>query len=539
MHSSLQKWTAILTLVLSGICLPVLGADSDTIARQVDEIIARAELGRFRGAVVVRIGNESVVSRGYGFEDDELRPIDPQHSLFDVGSVAKSFTAATILRLVDQGKLRLDTTMGEIFAEQAGGLESITVEDLLRHRSGLGSGGRAMSRAGRLDSPDALINTLAKAQLGEKEFAYSNVGYFLLAAVIEKVGDASFEDVTRELVFKPAGLTRIGFVGDGSIPDARSTARVSKSAQGRPLITSIFEYPWNWGQRGATGVLMTPDTAAEWLEAIDAGDWLSDESHKAMLSSDQSTYGLGLHVDRDKDGVITRFGHGGSTGGFVCDIARYPLAFDGQGATVVLMAERGINLYPIESQVRRLLWTPPPTPSFAGVYLSAYEPFKNDGIYTISDALSWKGMPQYNGSDGNKRITDDRPTLILEDRARHMWSLMIRMDADKVTDLNDSLEHAVTQIAQDPIGAKTPWTRGITLQIDVRGLELTEYDSYIIDDGAMVRVEASPDHHVVLVISTPDAQHDLARVRMGGAETRALQHQIRLANPRGTEPNTP
>ncbi|HCT45191.1 MAG TPA: hypothetical protein DF699_08270, partial [Phycisphaerales bacterium] len=488
MHHTLQRCVTVMVLLLLSITPPALGSDSDELGRKVDEIIARAELGRFRGAVVIRIGNESVVSRGYGFEDDELRPIDPQHSLFDVGSVAKSFTAATILRLVDQGKLQLDTTMGQIFAEQAGELESITVEDLLRHSSGLGSAGRAMSRAGPLDSPDALINTLADAQIGEKKFAYSNVGYFLFAAVIEKVGDDSFENVTRELVFKPAGLTRIGFVGDGSIQDARSTARVSKSAQGRPLITSVFEYPWNWGQRGATGVLTTPETAADWLEAIDAGDWLSNESHEAMLSADQSNYALGLYVERNKDGGITRFGHGGSTGGFVCDIARYPLAFDGQGATVVLMAESGINLFPVQTQVRRLIWTPPPTPSFAGVYLSAYEPFNNDGLYTISDALSWKGMPQYNGSDGTKRITDDRPTLILEDRARHMWSLMIRMDADKVTELIESLEHAVTQIAQDPIGAKTPWTRGITLQIDARGLELTEYDSYIIDDGAMVRV---------------------------------------------------
>lgn len=520
---------AILVLVAFSFSQPALGSDFDELAREVDEIIAKAELGRFRGAVVVRVGDHRVISRGYGYENEELQEIDPQASLFDVGSVAKSVTSATVLRLIEQDKLKLSTTMGDVFAQQAGNLSHITVEDLLRHRSGLGSGGHALSQPGALDSADGLVNALAHAKLGDQDFQYSNVGYFLLAAVIEKTGDASFEEVTRELVFKQAGLSRIGFVGDGLVKDARPTARVANTRQGRTTTTPLFDYPWNWGQRGATGVLMTPETAADWFEALEAGDWLSDASRDAMMTPDNSTYGFGLYVQKNDDGEIARFGHGGSTGGFVCDVARFPLAFQGQGATVVLMAEAGINILPIARQIHKLIWTPPATPNFAGVYLSAYEALLKDGIYTISDGLNWRGQPQYIGSDGKKRITDDRPTIILEDRAMRMWSLMIRMDENKARDLIDELELVSSAIAHDSAGGKSPWYKGISLIVDVNGLRLNEYDAYLIEDGAIVRVEASDDHHVQLVIATPDGKHELARVRMGGGESQALSEQIRAA----------
>lgn len=526
MNSTLRQWMLILVLYVFCPAQPARGSDFDVIATEVDKIIAESELGRFRGAVVVRVGGQNVISRGYGYENEELHAIDPQVSLFDVGSVAKSVTAATILRLIEQDKLRLTSTMGDIFAEQAGNLSHITVEDLLRHRSGIGSGGRALSQPGALDTADALLDALGQAVLNDRAFQYSNVGYFLLAAVIEKAADAPFEEVTRDLVFNHAGLSRIGFVGDGSVQDARPMARVSRTRQGR-ITTPLFDYPWNWGQRGATGVLMTPQTVADWIEALEEGDWLADASREAMLAPDDSTYGLGLYVLHNNYGEITRFGHGGSTGGFVCDVARYPLAVDGQGATIVLMAEAGIDIHPISQQIVKLIWTPPAMPSFAGVYLSAYEEFHDDGIYTVSDGLSWRVQPQYVGSDGTKRIVEDRPTIILEDRARRMWSLMIRMDEDKALDLVSQLERVSSNLAQDPVGGKTPWHRGITLVVDSNGLELNEYDSYSIENGAVVNARLSNDHHIELVIVAPDGKHELARVRMGGASSKALREQIR------------
>jgi CubicO group peptidase (beta-lactamase class C family) len=522
----------LMSLALSAsICLAGNAAptDHENLAQEIEAILDRAELGRFWGAVVVRVGDETILSKGYGYENNELHKIEPEASLFDIGSISKSITAATILKLIEQDKLKLSTTMQEVFGPDAQNLAQVTVEELLSHQSGLGAGGGMISRTGALDSVDSLISALGQAKLGSNDFAYSNPGYFLLAAVIERVGNDSFENITRRLVFEQAGLTGVGFVGDGQVDNARPTARIKQTRFGVTSQGTLFEYPWNWGQRGATGVVMTAQAAADWFEAIESGAWLADTSRKSMLTPSESGYGFGLYVDLNETGQVTRFWHSGSTRGYLSHAARYPLAFDGQGATVILMTQSTINLRSIARQVHQLIQPPISMPAFAGVYLNNLQASQDDGIYTIDQGLKWKGMPQYIGSDGTKQIIDQRPTLILENQTMGMWRLIIRMDQERAENLIEELTRVSTQIAQDPIGGSTLWSKGTTLIINVHDLPLTEHDSYQIDAGAMLSIHASADHHLVLVVTTPDAKHELAQVQMGGAETRQLQAQLRSA----------
>ncbi|MGV6814398.1 MAG: serine hydrolase domain-containing protein [Phycisphaerales bacterium] len=501
----------------------------DVLAEKIEEVIDQAELGRFWGVVEVRVGDTPIVSRGYGFENHSLTKIDPQASLFDVGSISKSITAAAILRLIDEHKLSLSTTISDVFQEHAGNLSDVTIEQLLRHESGLGHAQGLFSNRESFYSIDSFIEAAGQVKLGPKEFAYSNPGYHVLAAVIQRIGGDTFEHTTRNLVFNTAQRSGIGFVGDGQVKDARPTARISSNRYGHSTQGSLFEYPWNWGQRGATGVVMTAHAAADWFEAIESGDWLTEKSRKAMLTPNSSGYGLGLYVDTNEDGAVTRFWHGGSTGGYVCHAARYPLAFDGQGATVILMTQSSINLQPITRKIHKLIQPPKTMPAFAGVYLNKLDEFGDDGIYTINQGLSWKGQPQYIGSDDNGRFVDDRPTLILENRALGMWTLILRMDQDRTEQLIEELSQAINQIAKDPAGGSTPWSRGTTLVINVQDLALTRHNSYLIDEGAQISVQATSDHFVELIITTPDAKHELARVLMGGAEVRQLQAQLKSA----------
>ncbi len=501
----------------------------DDLAQEIEAVIDRAELGRFWGAIVIRIGDTTILSQGYGYENSELHKIKPETSLFDVGSIAKSVTAATILKLIEQEQLQLSTTLGEVFGDDAKNLADVTIEQLLRHESGIGSGGSTLSQAGALNSLDSLINAMGKAHLGSNEFVYSNPGYFLLAAVIERTGDDSFEEITRRLVFEQAQITGIGFVGDAQLPGFRPTARIRQSQSRSTSQGSLFEYPWNWGQRGATGVVMTAQAAADWFEAIDSGDWLSDESRNAMLTPNEPGYGLGLYVDVNENNQVTRFWHSGSTGGYVSHAARYPLAFDGQGATVILMSQSTSDIQSIARQIHKLIDPPKSTPTFAAVYLNNLDQYEHKGIYTISQGLNWKGQTQYIGSDGTKRIVDQRPTLILENKALGMWTLIIRMDQEQTEHLIDELTDATNQVAKDPLGGSTPWSRGTTLIINVRDLALTQHNAYLIDQGAKISVHATPDHFVQLTIATPDGQHEVVQVLMGGAEIRQLQTQLRSA----------
>lgn len=518
--------TSFSALASAGISTP---PNQDELAQSIEAIIDRQELGRFWGAIVVRVGDTTILSRGYGFENSELHSIEPNTSLFDVGSVSKSITAATILKLIEQNKLQLSTTLAEVFADASNNLADVTIEQLLRHESGLANGNSALSYANALESIDTLINTLGESTLGPNDFAYSNEGYFLLAAIIERVGEGSFEEVVRRLVFEPAQLNGIGFVGDAQIPGYRPTTRIRRGRYGIISQSSLFEYPWNWGQRGATGVVMTAQTAADWFEAIESGDWITDQSRNAMLTPNNSGYGFGLYVDINDNNQITRFWHGGSTAGYLCHAARYPLAFDGQGATVILMSQSDSNLQSIARQIHQLIEPPKSMPTFAGIYLNGLDKYEHDSIYTIDQGLRWKGQTQYIGSDGTKRIVDERPTLILQNQDPAMWTLIIRMDQHQAQSLIEELTNATNQIANDPVGGSTPWSRGTTLIVNVKDMALTQYNSYIIDEGAQISVQSTPDYFVQLTISTPDGEHELAKVLMGGAQVRQLQAQLKSA----------
>ncbi len=512
------------------VLLVVGGASGSPVSLDgVGEVVDRKDLGRFWGVVLVRVGGEDVFARGYGFEDERLNPIEPSVSLFDAGSIAKSVTAAAVLRLVDEEKLGLSTTLGEVFGESAGTLADVTVASLLAHRSGIGFQAEEKLDAQAMASADSLVRAIGTVKLGEAVFEYSNIGYFLAAAVVERVSGQPFEDAVRALVFEPAGISPVGFVGDGSVPEARGTVRrrMPPAHRTRDAVErfDIFDYPWNWAQRGATGVLFTASSLADWFEAIADGGWLSASSRNAMLSPGPSGYGLGVFVDRDTDGTVTRFSHSGSTGGYEAHAAHYPLAFDGAGATVVILTMQTGGAEEIGAAVRRIISPAPAKPLFVGVYLRRHGDFEEDGVYRISENIDWRVLARYVGADGGRRIVDNRPTITLVDSERGIWPLMIRLDADRAEALIEEINATIQEIANDPVGGQTRWSKGITLIADVRQFAVGEHGQVTLDGDAEISVRVEK-HHQVLVVTQSSTGDELVKVMMGGAESRWLQQGL-------------
>ncbi len=496
---------------------------------EVGEVVDRKDLGRFWGVVLVRVGGEDVFARGYGFEDERLRPIEPGVSLFDAGSIAKSVTAAAVLRLVDEDKLQLETTLGEVFGESAGTLADVTVASLLAHRSGIGFEAERKLDSQAMASADSLVRAIGTVELGEAIYQYSNIGYFLAAAVVERISGQPFEDAVRGLVFEPAGISPVGFVGDRSVQGARSTVRRRMPPAHQPWNPverfDIFDYPWNWSQRGATGVLFTASSLADWFEAVADGGWISASSRDTMLTPGPGGYGLGVFVDRDTDGTATRFSHSGSTGGYEAHAAHYPLAFDGAGATVVVLTMQTGGAEEIGAAVRRIVAPEPAKPLFVGVYLGRHADLEEDGVYRISDNIDWRVLARYVGSENGRRIVDNRPTITLVDSERGIWPLMIRLDADRAKALIEEFNATGQQIANDPAGGQTRWSKGVTLIADVRRFAVGEHGQVLLDGDAEVTVRVE-NHHQVLVVTRSSTGDELAKVMMGGAESRRLQQGL-------------
>ena len=537
----IMKTAAMIVLWLGVVGCVVRGdvaAPADDVGQRLADVVDRWTLGQFWGVVIVAVDGNVVFVRDDGFANSALDRVSALDSLFDVGSIAKSVTAAAALSLAEDGVLDLDAPVSEVLGRDLGRAGGATTRELLGHVGGVGSL-RVDFRGADLETREGLLDALARATGPDDEgaFVYSNVGYFLVAAVVEHAAGEAFEEVVRERVFDEAMSWRTiggddarsdgaGFVGDGAVHVFQATARVSQRGPG----SDTFSYPWNWGQRGATGVVTTGYGLVAWMDAIANGQFLSDESRAAMLRSGKGGYGLGWYVEVDDAGEVTRFGHGGATGGYRSAAWHYPQAGPkaggGSGVTIVVLTNEAHDADGMERALARVVAPMPSKPMRGGVFLLRYPDEDGDGLVRVDDGLAWDAMASYSGRgrDG-ERIVEDRPTLILRDSLRSMWSVMVHMDAADALDLAGRVERLLDAAgpAAAP-GAGSEGLRGLSAEFDIRGRALTEGRSVMISEGLGLDV-ASAGGGVVLRMRDGDGV--VATVRMGAAEGMALAERLR------------
>jgi len=143
-----------------------------------------------------------------------------------LGSDTKAMTAAMIGALVERGRMAWDMTIGDVFPDIAATmpepLRTVTVRHLLSHRSGLPANifwGLLPKTGTTREQRLAVIAMLPSVKLVDEpgaKFLYSNLGYVVAGAMAEKTADASWEDLMKELLFKPLGITSVGFGGLGT-----------------------------------------------------------------------------------------------------------------------------------------------------------------------------------------------------------------------------------------------------------------------------------------------------------------------------------
>ncbi|HEY3861838.1 MAG TPA: serine hydrolase domain-containing protein [Verrucomicrobiae bacterium] len=152
------------------------------------------------------------------------------NDMFHIGSCTKSMTATLAGILIDEGKLRWDTTIAEVFPELKGKMsqqyETVTIEQLLHHRGGVpgepppAAWGRAWEEIGtpaqqRREFIEAVLREPPAAPPGQKEI-YSNQGYTIAGAMMEKITGQDFESLMTEKLFKPLHMDTAGFGAPGA-----------------------------------------------------------------------------------------------------------------------------------------------------------------------------------------------------------------------------------------------------------------------------------------------------------------------------------
>jgi len=188
------------------------------IARKVEEYMnAAMRINRFSGSVLLARDGQPIVSRGYGLANIENDVSNTPQTVFRLGSVTKQFTAMAILLLQERGKLSVNDPICKYLADCPQTWQPITIKNLLTHTAGIPNytDFPDFTKTAAAETTTAELITRFRDKplqfaLGEK-FAYSNSGYYLLGAIIERVSGKSYPDFLQENIFAPLGMKHTGY----------------------------------------------------------------------------------------------------------------------------------------------------------------------------------------------------------------------------------------------------------------------------------------------------------------------------------------
>ncbi len=215
--------------LLTALCLAVTVRAED-LRPKFDEYMKKCvEVKHFSGAVLVSKGSETLFAKGYGFANAELEVPNTTRTKFRLGSITKQFTAMAILILKDRGKLKLEDPVGKYIDDSPKAWERVTIHHLLTHTGGVPSYTDDPAYVKKMMMPETVKSMIARFRdkplefkPGEK-FHYSNSGYFLLGAVIEKLSGKSYETFLEDAIFNPLGMRDTGYDHAATLLAARAS----------------------------------------------------------------------------------------------------------------------------------------------------------------------------------------------------------------------------------------------------------------------------------------------------------------------------
>ncbi|WP_447637367.1 serine hydrolase domain-containing protein [Flavobacterium microcysteis] len=167
--------------------------------------------GAFNGALLVARDGKILCDTVLGYSDFKTKQPLNNTTAFYIASLAKPFTALAVMQLKEQKKLTYDDPISLYVPNLPAFTQKVTLRQLLNHTSGIPDYEKEMSSVKNLTNAQVIQWLATKNSLnfspGDK-FEYSNTGYIILAAIIEKTSGKSYADFLKEAIFKPLGLKR-------------------------------------------------------------------------------------------------------------------------------------------------------------------------------------------------------------------------------------------------------------------------------------------------------------------------------------------
>jgi CubicO group peptidase (beta-lactamase class C family) len=321
----------------------------------------------FSGSILISRGDKVLYSKSFGYSDREKGTKFDKHTVFDIGSITKQFLATAIIKLSEQGLLTVEDEISKYFKGVPEDKKKIKLHHLLTHTAGFPanlSNHRLYDIVNYQQFPSLAFREELQSDPGVK-YQYSNIGYSLLARVVESVTNKNWEQYINEELLQPSGLKSTGY----RIPNFKSEVLAinygadqntfqrlfSIEAKSRSVghsLKHLYDEPGERWMEGAGGFMSTISDMHSWYLVMRSGRILSKKSWKTIFTphvkeGESSHYGYGWAITNSELGskLIT---HNGSNGYSFADFKYYP-----REDLFVFIATNDIDNYP-EELVKKL-----------------------------------------------------------------------------------------------------------------------------------------------------------------------------------------
>lgn len=348
----------------------MLSAQTDRRTQQLDSIFTMLyEQNQFNGTVIIAEKGKILLQKGYGYSNESTKKANDSHTIFELASCSKQFTAAAIMLLKRQGKLNYTDSLSKYIPELSR-WDKVTIYDLLRHTSGIPEYIVDMPKTWdkkMIATNRDVIQFYSERQdtlkfIPGSRHQYNNTNYALLASIIEKASGKNYEIFLSENIFKPLGMKKT-FVYNlyqnpkklknyalGYIWAKNSFAKITpeKDPGGNDMVYYLD------GIIGSAKVHSNAEDLLTWINALknntlfNAAEFGEMTEMIKMADGKKIYYGFGLDVAK-ADGTFS-FGHTGGWGGYATFIYHDMI----RNRTVITLQNFKMGTYPFEN-IRQIL----------------------------------------------------------------------------------------------------------------------------------------------------------------------------------------
>ena len=303
------------------------------VSQKLDSVFTRFNKRYdFHGSVIIAKKGKVLFKNNYGYADFKKKTLIDENSVFQLASVSKQFTAASILILQEKGQLSIDDKVTKFYPEFP--YTDVTIRHLLNHTSGLPKYFWLAEHKWNKDYPPSNQEMMEMISTHHVErffspgasFDYSNTGYMVLASIVEKVSGTAFGDFLETNIFEPLDMNNTfvyRFEQDSLVENQLAGYRLYKRRWHAKIGGTV-----NDKIVGDKNVYSNPEDMLKWVQGLNSGKIVSENTLSQMYTMGETKYkrkvpyGFGFRIKEDESDKIIY--HNGKWNGFTTSLMQYP-----------------------------------------------------------------------------------------------------------------------------------------------------------------------------------------------------------------------